>query len=127
MNGVEFTYVDQVKAHWIALETLMESQQEQILGVVHIGSFAGCSTSHISQWTNPIEFLKILKWGEQSGPIRHKEAHIYNVSTLLKYVVDAGKSILSNKMRDRVQVSVCNVQLIPAFLINLFPLDSCHH
>lgn len=95
-----------MKAHWLVLETLIESQQEQILGIVHIGDFAGASASHVGLWKNPMEFLKLLKWGEQSMPLRHKEVHLYNVSQLLKYVVDGGKQIISNKMKDRVQVSM---------------------
>lgn len=106
MNGFQYTYADQVKAHWITYEILMESQEEQILGVVHIGDFSGASTSHVSLWRNPVEFLKLLKWGEQSVPLRHKAIHVYNVATLLKYVVDSGKSIVSNKMKDRVHVSL---------------------
>ncbi|CRK92780.1 CLUMA_CG006258, isoform A [Clunio marinus] len=106
LNGVEYEYSDQVKAHSIAYEILMESQEEQILGVVHIGDFAGASTSHVSIWKNPLEFLKILKWGEQSIPLRHKEIHLYHISPLLKYVVDAGKSIISSKMKERVHVHV---------------------
>lgn len=98
--------MDQVKAHWIVYETLMESQEEQILGIVHIGDFAGASTSHVSLWKNPLEFLKVLKWGEQSAPLRHKEVHIYHIATLLKYVVDGAKTIISNKMKERVHVSL---------------------
>lgn len=102
---MEWAQVDQVKAHFITIECLMESQEDQILGVVHVGDFNGANTSHVSLWKNPIELLKILKWGEQSVPMRHKEVHVYNVPTLLKYVVDAGKSIVSSKMKDRCNVS----------------------
>ena len=105
LNGVQYTQVDQVQAHYITYETLMESQEEQILGIVHIGDFAGASTSHVSLWKNPVEFLKILKWGEQSMPLRHKEIHLYNIATMLKYVIDAAKQIITSKMRDRVHVS----------------------
>lgn len=87
----------------------MESQEEQILGVVHVGDFEGATTSHVSLWKNPVEFLKLLKWGEQSIPLRHKEIHLYNISAFLKYVVDAGKAIATNKMKDRVSVSLVNV------------------
>lgn len=109
LNGIQFTQSDQVRAHWVAMETLMESQEEQILGVVHVGDFEGATTSHVSLWKSPVEFLKLLKWGEQSIPLRHKEIHLYNISTFLKYVVDAGKAIATNKMKDRVHVSLFHV------------------
>lgn len=105
LNGVEYTYADQVKAHWLVYETLMESHEEQIMGIVHVGDFNGASTSHVALWKNPVEFLKLLKWGEQSVPLRHKAIHIYHVQTMLKYIVDAAKSITSNKMKERIHVS----------------------
>lgn len=83
----------------------MESQEEQVLGIVHVGDFNGASKDHVALWKNPIELLKLLKWGEQSVPLRHKEVHLYNVPSLLKFVVDAGKTIISSKMKNRVNVS----------------------
>ena len=96
---------DQCQAHYIAYETLLECEQNQICGVVHVGDFEGASTQHVSVWKNPIDFMKILKWGEQSIPLRHKEIHIANVATVLKYVIEAGKTIISNKMGNRIHVS----------------------
>jgi hypothetical protein len=89
----------------ITLEALMESQEDQILGVVHVGDFFGANKDHVTVWRNPVELLKLLKWGEQSLPLRHKEVHLYNVSAILKFVVDAGKSIVSSKIKSRVNVS----------------------
>ena len=37
--------------------------------------------------------------------MRHKEIHLYNISPILKFVVDAGKSIISSKIKDRINVS----------------------
>lgn len=105
MNGTNFKCEDQVKAHFVAYETLCESQEEQILGVVHVGDFSGASKDHITVWRNPLDMLKLLKWGEQSLPLRHKEIHLYNVSMVLKFVVDAGKNIVSSKMKNRVNVN----------------------
>lgn len=83
---------------------MSESQEEQILGVVHVGDFNGANKDHVTTWRNPVELLKLLKWGEQSIPMRHKEVHLYNISSLLKFVVDAGKGIISSKMKNRVNV-----------------------
>lgn len=108
LNGVEYSQVDQVKAHFIAYEILMESQKDQIMGVVHIGDFRGATTDHVSLWHNPIELMKLLKWGEQSIPLRHKEIRFYNVPFILKYIIDAGKGIVTSKIRDRIHVS-CDI------------------
>ena len=106
MNNIKYNNSDQVKAHMMVYETLLESQEEQILGVVHIGDFAGASSSHVGIWRNPVEFLRIMKWGEQSLPLRHNAIHLFNIATVLKFVVDSAKSITTNKMRDRLRVSI---------------------
>ena len=106
LNGIEFKYEDQVRAHFIVLESLIDSQEEQILGVVHVGDFSGATKEHITIWRNPADLMRLLKWGEQSLPLRHKEIHLYNVSAILKFVVDAGKSVLSNKIKNRFNVRI---------------------
>lgn len=105
LNGITFSYEDQVKAHFIVFETLIESQEDQILGIVHIGDFSGASKQHVTLWTNPTDLMRLLKWGEQSLPLRHKEIHLYNVSAFLKFVVDAGKGVMSSKIKNRINVS----------------------
>lgn len=104
-NPSEHTSSDMSRVHTITYETLQEDPQNQILGFTHIGDFKGITTAHISCW-NPTEFLRMMKWGEQSIPMRHKEVHLVNVPTAVKYVIDACKSIISKKMRERLQVHV---------------------
>lgn len=91
------------RVHSITYETLQEDPQNQIVGFVHVGDFKGITTAHVSCW-NPTDFLRMMKWGEQSIPMRHKEVHLVNVPSAVKYVIDAGKSMLSRKMKDRLQV-----------------------
>ncbi|XP_055532198.1 clavesin-2 [Wyeomyia smithii] len=93
------------RVHSITYETLLEDPQNQILGFVHIGDFKGITTAHISSW-NPTDFLRMLRWGEQSIPMRHKEVHFVNVPSAVKYVIEAGKAIISKKMKERLQVHV---------------------
>lgn len=105
MNPAEYDNTDMARVNSITYETLMEDPQTQIMGVVHVGDFKGMSAAHITCW-NPTEFLRMLKWGEQSIPMRHKEIHLVNVPSAVKYVVDAGKSIITRKMKDRLQVGI---------------------
>lgn len=50
--------------------------------------------------------MRIIKWGESSLPMRHKEIHVYNVNTAVKFVVDAAKSVWSQKIKERINVSI---------------------
>jgi hypothetical protein len=115
-----------VKAHFIVYETLTESQEDQILGVVHIGDFTGATKEHITLWRNPTDLMRLLKWGEQSLPLRHKEIHLCNVSVFLKFVVDAGKSVLSGKIKNRINVSIRQILLLIFLQLNvIFILGAC--
>ncbi|XP_070490741.1 retinaldehyde-binding protein 1-like [Chironomus tepperi] len=131
LNGIDFKYEDQVRAHFIVLEALIDSHEEQILGVVHIGDFSGATKEHITIWRNPADLMRLLKWGEQSLPLRHKEIHLHNVSSILKFVVDAGKSVLSTKIRNRFNVhlttddmkqSIASVDVLPKEMGGKIPL-----
>ena len=93
------------RVHLLTYEALIEDTTNQILGVVHIGDFRGISTSHIAMW-NPSDFMRIIKWGEQSLPMRHKETHLVNVPVAVKYIIEAGKSMVSKKMKERLSVSI---------------------
>ncbi|KFB50755.1 AGAP005553-PA-like protein [Anopheles sinensis] len=104
-NPTEHTSSDMARLHFITYETLMEDPENQICGFVHIGDFKGISTAHIACW-NPTDFLRIMKWGEQSIPMRNKEVHLVNVPSTVKYIIEAGKSMVSKKMKERLQVHV---------------------
>ena len=90
----------QAKAHFIALETLLEDTTNQVVGFTHIGDMQGITAAHITNW-KPSDFARILKWGEQSWPARHKAIHCVNVPSTVKFVLDFAKSRVSSKIKDR--------------------------
>lgn len=102
------------RVHAITYETLQEDAQNQIMGYVHIGDFKGITTAHVSCW-NPTDFLRMMKWGEQSIPMRHKEVHLVHVPSAVKYVIEAGKSMISKKMKDRLQVRITKQEPLNCF------------
>ncbi|XP_036338091.1 alpha-tocopherol transfer protein-like [Rhagoletis pomonella] len=92
---------DQARAHFLTYECLMEDQATQICGLIHVGDFAGVTTTHVTNW-NPTEFARVFRWSEQSLPLRHKEIHLVNVPATLKWLIDFVKGRVSTKMRDRL-------------------------
>ncbi|XP_034481136.1 alpha-tocopherol transfer protein-like [Drosophila innubila] len=101
LNPKLHTSCDQAKAHFLTYECLMEDQETQITGLSHVGDFAGVTTSHVTNW-NPTEFARVFKWGEQSLPMRHKEIHLINVPSTLKWLIDFVKNRVSSKMKNRI-------------------------
>lgn len=98
------------RAHWITYETLLEDPENQVLGVTHVGDMKGLSAAHITCW-NPTEFARILKWGEQSLPMRHKEIDLVNVPQTVKYVIDFATTRVSNKIKERFAVHLNTTEL----------------
>ncbi|XP_055606774.1 clavesin-1 [Uranotaenia lowii] len=103
--------VEMSRVNALTYETLQEDHQNQIVGYVHVGDFKGMTAAHVSCW-NPTDFLRMVKWGEQSIPMRHKEIHLVNIPQAVKYVIEAGKSMVSKKMKDRLQVHVTAQDLV---------------
>ncbi|XP_034839359.1 clavesin-1 [Maniola hyperantus] len=102
-NAVKFNCWDMCRAHIIVYEALMEDSTDQIFGFTHVGDGSGSTTAHVTSW-NPIDFARLLKWGEQSLPMRHKEFQLVNVPAALKYIIDFATSKVSNKMSERLHI-----------------------
>ena len=87
------------RAHFLTYETLMDSQENQVLGFTHVGDFGGMSAAFVSCW-NPTDFLKILKWGEASLPMRHKEIYLVNIPSVVKV-----RFFFGNKINEFIQTN----------------------
>lgn len=121
-NAKQYTSSDQAKAHFLTYEFLMEDPQTQVLGLTHVGDFSGVTTAHITNW-NPTEFARIFKWGEQSLPLRHKEIHLVNVPSTLKWMIDFVKNRVSSKIRQRLNIYTNDKDLFKAVDIECLPLE----
>ncbi|XP_014206648.1 clavesin-2-like [Copidosoma floridanum] len=99
----KFTNADMCKIHGITYESLMEDEENQIRGFVHFADGAGVSFPHLTLFT-PKEAVRIVKNGERTLPMRHKEVHAINAHPSLKFALDFGMSLISEKIRSRVKL-----------------------
>ncbi|CAH1990785.1 unnamed protein product [Acanthoscelides obtectus] len=99
----KFNGVDLAKSHAITYETLLDDDETQILGVHHVADVETISPQFLTLFTIT-EFSYLIKWGEQSFPLRHKEINLLNMPLAVKYVYDFAKSNMSQKLRDRFTV-----------------------
>lgn len=113
---------DMARAHFITYETLLEDPENQILGFMHIGDMSGLTSAHITCW-NVSDFARILKWGEQSIPMRHKEIHCVNVPTPVKYVLDFAKTRVSKKINDRLNIHTSTEDMLKKVERQCLPLE----
>ncbi|CAG9558330.1 unnamed protein product [Danaus chrysippus] len=100
-DPIKYSCWDMCRAHVVVYESLLEDPNDQVFGFTHVGDGSGSTTSHVTAW-NPIDFARLLKWGEQSLPMRHKEFQLVNVPAALKYIIDFATSKVSPKMSERL-------------------------
>lgn len=99
----KYSNADFAKVHVLTYEAMLCDQITQITGVVHFGNCAGLSPAVLTYFT-PKEFYTVVKWGEQSLPLRHKELHFINVPSALRYIYEFFQSIFSEKIRSRFMI-----------------------
>ncbi|KAL0851975.1 hypothetical protein ABMA28_000252 [Loxostege sticticalis] len=93
----------EVSRRYCLQPSLLEDPLDQICGFTHVGDGSGVTGAHITSW-NPSDFGRLMKWGEQSLPMRHKEFHLINIPSAIKYIIDFAKSKVSPKMVDRLYI-----------------------
>lgn len=109
-----------IKIHGVCYETLMENEENQIRGFVHMTDCSGLALKHMTLFT-PKEAVRIVKNGERIIPMRHKMAIVFNLSSTIKFAVDFGMALISEKMRKRIHfykdIGDCDIidrDLLPA-------------
>ncbi|RZC35208.1 alpha-tocopherol transfer protein-like, partial [Asbolus verrucosus] len=131
VNPHEYTGRDICQAHAITYETLLDDEENQILGINHVADLEGLSAAFLTLWSIS-EFATIIRWGEQSVPMRHKEVNILNFPTGLKYVYDFVQSnIKSQKLKDRISIhnslsdlhNKVNKRCLPLELGGMMPIE----
>ncbi|KAK6642095.1 hypothetical protein RUM44_013818 [Polyplax serrata] len=97
------TNVDALRLGAIFHETLMEDEESQVRGYVYIGDGKGVGFPYLTLFT-PKDAVRLVKNGEKTIPMRHKEAHGFNIPSSLKFAVDFGFSLISEKYKSRIKI-----------------------
>uniref|UniRef100_A0A336MIP4 CSON000372 protein n=1 Tax=Culicoides sonorensis TaxID=179676 RepID=A0A336MIP4_CULSO len=119
-NPSKYINIDMIKMHGVCYETLMEDEENQIRGFVHMVDCSGLGLKHMTLFT-PKEAVRIVKNGERIIPMRHKMVIAFNLSPSIKFAVDFGMGLISEKMRKRInfytnidQCDLIDKKLLPA-------------
>ncbi|XP_049885346.1 alpha-tocopherol transfer protein-like [Pectinophora gossypiella] len=99
----KYTNQDMCRVMGICYETLMEDEETQVRGLVHFADGSGVSFPHLTLFT-PKEAVRIVKNGERTIPMRHKEIYGVNVHPTIKFALDFGMGLISEKIRKRVRL-----------------------
>ncbi|KAJ0183911.1 hypothetical protein K1T71_000334 [Dendrolimus kikuchii] len=120
LNIQKFTCWDICRVHALIYESLVDDPTNQICGFCHVGDGNGASGAHIAMW-NPTDFARLMKWGEQSIPMRHKDFHFINVPAGMKYIIDFAISKTKPKFADRIHLYSNLSQLHKRMDVNCLP------
>ncbi|XP_041987482.1 alpha-tocopherol transfer protein-like [Aricia agestis] len=99
----KYTNQDMCRVMAIVYETLMEDEEVQVRGLVHYADGSGVSFPHMTLFT-PKEAVRIVKNGERTIPLRHKEIYGVHVHPTIKFALDFGMGLISEKIRKRVKL-----------------------
>ncbi|XP_050316051.1 alpha-tocopherol transfer protein-like [Anthonomus grandis grandis] len=99
----KFTNGDMCRIHGIVYETLMEDEENQVRGFVHFADGSGVGFAYLTLFTIR-EAVRIVKNGEKTLPMRHKEVHGFNIHPSMKFALDWGMSLISEKIKSRVRL-----------------------
>lgn len=100
----KYTNQDMCRVMGICYETLMEDEECQVRGVIHFADGGGVGFPHLTLFT-PREAVRIVKNGERTIPMRHKEIYGTNVHPTVKFALDFGMALISEKIRKRVTLN----------------------
>lgn len=101
----KFNNEDACRLAAIVSETLMEDEESQVRGFVYCADGKGVGFPYLTLFT-PREACRLVKNGEKTVPMRHKEGHGINLPPSLKFAVDFGFSLISDKFKKRIKVSI---------------------
>lgn len=121
-NLQKFSGADLAKTFALTYETLLDDEENQILGVTHVANLAGASLNYVPLFT-ATEFGTMVRWGEQSIPMRHKQVDLLNMPSIVKFVFDFALSIASDKLRSRINVHSSLDQLHSTVSKRCLPLE----
>jgi len=112
-----------MKALMVVFESLLEDEENQILGFHYILDESGITGSHIMKLWNPTDMLKIWGTTEKGMPMRHKRMDFVQLPSLLGHVFTFAKGLMSKKLQSRIVLYKNAQALTKAIETKLLPKE----
>ncbi|CAO1428345.1 unnamed protein product [Diamesa hyperborea] len=94
---------DIMTIHTLVYDVLMQDEENQIRGVVHVADVAGLQPSHFTIFSPKYSF-RIGKNTEKTLPMRHKAFHVVNLHPSVKFISVIVLANISEKLKNRVKM-----------------------
>ncbi|XP_013112504.2 clavesin-1 isoform X1 [Stomoxys calcitrans] len=98
-----YTSVQMARIHSLICEALLDDEESQVAGYVHVNDESGMHMGFVSLWSLT-DLRSILKCIQNSTPMRHKETHFINIPHYANRIIDLAVSMLTDKLKKRIIV-----------------------
>uniref|UniRef100_A0A1I8P4P8 CRAL-TRIO domain-containing protein n=1 Tax=Stomoxys calcitrans TaxID=35570 RepID=A0A1I8P4P8_STOCA len=98
-----YTSVQMARIHSLICEALLDDEESQVAGYVHVNDESGMHMGFVSLWSLT-DLRSILKCIQNSTPMRHKETHFINIPHYANRIIDLAVSMLTEKLKKRIIV-----------------------
>lgn len=122
MDAAKFTACDIMRAHILTYETLLCDEENQINGLCYVFDERDISWSHVSIFS-PSEVSKAFSCCERALPLRHQDIHFVHLPWTMSLVFQFAKSLLSQKLRERLQTHSTFDKLAKGFPSHILPTE----
>ncbi|KAF7988467.1 hypothetical protein HCN44_001040 [Aphidius gifuensis] len=99
----KFTSAQMARAHSIVVESLMDEEDNQVHGYIHVNDESGLTMGHVSAWSLT-DIKNMLRCIQNSTPMRHKQTHFINIPICASKILEFAVSLLNDKLRSRIMV-----------------------
>lgn len=93
-----------MKAMMVCFESLLEDEENQILGFSYLLDESGVTRTHVTNLWHPSEVTKIWATTEKAMPMRHKTIQFMKLPTLVSAVFTFAKNLMPSKLQKRIVV-----------------------
>jgi hypothetical protein len=100
-DATKYTSAHMARTHGMVVEALMDDEESQVAGYIHITDEAGLTMNHISLWSL-VDLKKMSKCIQVSSPMRHKESHFINIPSFANKVIEFALGLATDKLKKRI-------------------------
>ncbi|XP_062553465.1 clavesin-1-like [Armigeres subalbatus] len=127
-----FTAAHLIRVHSLVVEALLDEEESQIAGYVHVIDDSDLSMAFLGIWSFT-DIKNLANCVQNSLPMRQKENHFVNLPSFANKLSDFILSVLSEKLKNRVFVhksmedlkTTVNPKLLPKEYGGTIPMAEC--
>jgi hypothetical protein len=112
-----------MKAIMVCFESLLEEDENQVLGFTYILDESGITTTHLANLWHPSEMTKIWATTEKGMPMRHRSLEFLKLPLIVGAVFNFAKTLMSSKIQKRIVVYKNDADFKKNYDVSMLPQE----